>query len=340
MPIIPLTCPNCGGNLTVDSSLEAAVCSHCKKPYIVKDAVFQNYITNITNITADTVNVYSEKDFEIKGGKLVKYNGESDHVVIPSTAKIIGNGAFAGMPIADVVIPNTVLEIHSDAFKGCKFLKKASVPGGAKLGSGGIAGSMFANCASLETIELGSGITEIPYAMFRDCRALKTITLPESVTIIGEDAFSGCTALQEITIPKNVVEIMEGAFEGCIALHRVTISEGVTAIGPNMFKGCTALKEVTIPQSVNSIGFRAFSGCTALKTVNYLGATPGLYNYEAEEYPHINKLHWVFDGTPYLALKEQQSEQWKKEKRCRHCGGSFEGVFSKTCSCCGKPKDY
>ena len=340
MPIIPLTCPNCGGNLTVDSSLEAAVCSHCKKPYIVKDAVFQNYITNITNITADTVNVYSEKDFEIKGGKLVKYNGESDHVVIPSTVKIIGEGAFADMPITDVVIPNTVLEIHSDAFEGCKFLKKASVPGGAKLESGGIAGRMFAYCASLETIELGSGITEIPYAMFRDCRALKTITLPESVTIIGKNAFSGCTALQEITIPKNVVEIMEGAFEGCTALQKVTIAEGVTVIGANVFNGCTALRAITIPASVKRIKISAFSFCTALKTVNYLGATPGLGNYEAEEYPHINKLHWVFDGTPYMAAKDQQSEQWKKEKRCRHCGGMFGGMFSKTCSCCGRPKDY
>ena len=26
--------------------------------------------------------------------------------------------------------------------------------------------------------------------------------------------------------------------------------------------------------------------------------------------------------------------------RCRYCGGSFKGLFVKTCSDCGKPKDY
>ena len=122
MPIIPLKCPNCGGSLTVDSSKDAAICDFCKMPYVVKDAIVQNYITNVTNINADTVNVFSEKDFEIKGGKMIKYNGESDHVEIPSNVKIIAHDAFAGMPIVNVVIPDSVLEIGDSAFENCNYL--------------------------------------------------------------------------------------------------------------------------------------------------------------------------------------------------------------------------
>ena len=84
MPIIPLTCPNCGGNLKVDSAKDAAICEYCGKPFIVKDAIINNYIKNETIIntdsfTAENINVYSEKEFEIKAGELLKYNGESDN---------------------------------------------------------------------------------------------------------------------------------------------------------------------------------------------------------------------------------------------------------------------
>ena len=127
MPLTKAICTSCGGALEVDSAKDAAICPHCGTPYIVEKAI--NLYQTSNYITADTVNVYSEKDFDIKGGKLIKYNGESDHVVIPSSVKIIGEKAFAGMPIADVVIPDTVLEIENCAFQGCKFLKKASVPG-------------------------------------------------------------------------------------------------------------------------------------------------------------------------------------------------------------------
>lgn len=44
MPIIPLTCPSCGANLTVDSFKDAAICEFCGKPYVVKDAIVNNYI--------------------------------------------------------------------------------------------------------------------------------------------------------------------------------------------------------------------------------------------------------------------------------------------------------
>lgn len=34
------------------------------------------------------------------------------------------------------------------------------------------------------------------------------------------------------------------------------------------------------------------------------------------------------------------TKETQKMNKCRHCGGSFKGIFSKVCSKCGNPKDY
>lgn len=35
-----------------------------------------------------------------------------------------------------------------------------------------------------------------------------------------------------------------------------------------------------------------------------------------------------------------KNEQWKQDKRCTYCGGSFKGLLRKKCSSCGRMKDY
>jgi ribosomal protein L37E len=43
-------------------------------------------------------------------------------------------------------------------------------------------------------------------------------------------------------------------------------------------------------------------------------------------------------------LQKQEAERIAHERRnaglCQHCGGRFKGIFKKTCTACGKPKDY
>lgn len=55
--LVPAQCPNCGGELTVDSSQEAAVCQFCGTPFIVSKAV-QNY--NVQHNTYQT-NIVNER---------------------------------------------------------------------------------------------------------------------------------------------------------------------------------------------------------------------------------------------------------------------------------------
>lgn len=57
MPLVPAKCPECGGNVVVDSEKDAWICEFCKAPFIVEKAINHfNTINNITNnITADKV---------------------------------------------------------------------------------------------------------------------------------------------------------------------------------------------------------------------------------------------------------------------------------------------
>lgn len=126
----------------------------------------------------------------------------------------------------------------------------------------GISSSCFGQCSSLETLTIGSGVTEIggswlPY--FTD-RVLKTVILNEGLSAIGEKWFSGATTLTSVTIPNSVTSIGNSAFTRCTHLTSITIPSSVTNIGNNAFRDCTGLSSIVIPSSVIGVGTSAFSG--------------------------------------------------------------------------------
>ena len=195
MPLIPLTCPNCGGSVTVDSNKESAVCEFCGKPYIVKEAIVQNYINN--EISIDTVNMIAEKDFVVKAGVLTEYKGESVDVTIPENAKSISQSAFAGSAIETITIPDGIKEIPQYAFRNCTALREVKLPD------------------TLEVIE--------SYA-FKNCKSLKQITIPESVKTIKKLAFEGCDSLEVVIMPKDETHSLQlelGVFSDCRNIKEV-----------------------------------------------------------------------------------------------------------------------
>ena len=195
MPLVQAKCTNCGANLEINNTLDAAVCPYCGAAFIVEKAI-NNY--NTTNhINAGVVNVYggNSADFVIRGGVLEKYNGAATEVVIPNSVKIIGDQAFYNCKgITSVVIPDSVKEIGRYAFN---------------------------NCAELESVTMANSVQKIGYCAFRDCRSLTALTIPDSVREIDNDAFAGCSALTAIVIPASVQLIGIEAFYNCKSLRTV-----------------------------------------------------------------------------------------------------------------------
>jgi len=67
MPLVVAKCPQCGADLAVDNSKDAAVCPFCGSAYIVEKAInivnnnVTNNVTNNNNIQTDVVNIVKEE---------------------------------------------------------------------------------------------------------------------------------------------------------------------------------------------------------------------------------------------------------------------------------------
>ncbi len=267
MALVQAKCTNCGANLEVDSSNEAAVCQFCGTPFIVEKAI-NNYNTT-NNIKADVVNVYggNSADFVIRAGILEKYNGQSPNVVIPNNVTGIASGAFYNCKgLKSVVFPegityigekNTKLygEIPNGAFEGCTNLKEIVFPESV-VSIGSLA---FADCTSLFHIILPRQLKEIESYSFYNCTSLTEINIPKSLKVLT--GFAKCSNLKKIDIPDTVTEIGIQAFQDCSSLTEIIIPESINRIGSSAFEGCTGLNQVIIPQNTKKIDVYAFMGC-------------------------------------------------------------------------------
>lgn len=210
MPLVNAKCTNCGANLQVDNTKDAAICQYCGSAYIVEKAI-NNYNT-VNHINANVVNIYggNSADFVIRGGVLEKYNGASTHVVVPNSVRCIGEKAFMDTYVEYVSIPDSVESIEYRAFYNCKELRDIHIP---------------------------DSILEIKDSVFGRCTSLSYVVLPKQLTRICSGAFKNCLNLASINIPKSIKDIASyDCFDGCILSERA-------------FDGCTNLVDVNFEDS-------------------------------------------------------------------------------------------
>ncbi len=222
MPFVPARCTQCGAELSVDSSKDAAICNYCGTPFVVEKAI-NNYTVN-QNINASVVNVYGggASDFVIRAGTLEKYVGAATEVVIPDSVTIIGAKAFEGcIGLTNVIIPDSVKTIGNQAFYGCEGLSGIAIPDSVTT----IKGQAFGLCTSLSSVTIPSSVKSIEGGTFENCRSLTSVLIPHSVISIGFRAFEGCTNLISVSIPNSVTSMDHHAFRDCISLKSVTLSD-------------------------------------------------------------------------------------------------------------------
>ena len=287
MPLVPAKCPECGGNVVVDSEKDTWICDFCKTPFVVEKAINNfNTINNVTNnvtnnndIKADVVNVYEGKnqDFVIKAGRLVKYNGASMDVVIPEEAVIIEPYAFQHSNIHSITLNNGISVIPGEAFKDCSALQQIHLSENLQQ----IGESAFWNCSELKQIHLPKNLKEIGKCAFTNCRSLERIKLPDSLeairfsldsnydfgTFSGCDSlFEGCESLKEVVFPDSIDCIGKRMFFNCKSLESIT-ANGVRNIETGAFKNCVSLEKFPEFPILTSVGAGAFQGCNSLKRI-------------------------------------------------------------------------
>lgn len=166
---------------------------------------------------------------------------------------------------SEVIIPSevngqAVKQIGQDLFRGNPYLRKLSIPDGVTLGY-----RMCSGCASLEEVDLPSGITVIPDYAFEGCASLRSIELPKTLVQIRLEAFSG-SGLESLSAPSSLKEIWSYAFKDCRSLAEVDLNE-VTSLGDMAFENCALLSSVSLPDSLLELGSYVFSGCSSLYSI-------------------------------------------------------------------------
>lgn len=216
-------------------------------------------------------------------------------------------------------------------------------------------GTLVKYYGASKVVRIPDGVVKIGCCAFLRNSFIKNVTIPNGVQAIEKRAFSGCSSLQSVNIPNGVIEIGERAFYGC-NLESVDIPNGVTSIEYGAFQACKALKSVSIPDSVVEIGDSAFCMCSSLTSVDIPNSVGEIGDYAFRwcenlstvniENPMCKVADNAFQGTVLerrkVAERTQEQERIRRAQGlCQHCGGTFSGLFSnKTCSQCGKPKDY
>ena len=253
-------------------------------------------------------------NYDANYGILRGYNGAGGDVVVPGeldgfTVDVIGVSVFRGETITSLTLPETVLELRSNAISTCDNLTRVSLPQSLVV----INRMNFFSCTALTEVTIPAGVRYIGDTSFRYCDSLRKITFEGVCPAIDIDCFSllpeGATAYvpddqldayiaafenagSEVSVQpsgKNAVIVenngyVESEFDFDASTGTITSYNGyatylaipetiggapVKAIGPEAFAQHTYLALLELPEGLETIGDRAFYNCETLARVHF-----------------------------------------------------------------------
>ena len=241
----------------------------------------------------------ADSDFRIEGTTLVKYNGPGGEVTVPEGIEKLDAWAFEGRAVTKVNLPETLKEIESFCFFGCRQLTDITLPASLtnlEYDEEGIEHSqVFAYNRSLEAIHVAEGnpkYKSVDGVLFTaDGKRLLyypdgknrggKYAIPEGTEELGYSPFSAAS-LTAVYIPSTLKRFANygNPFSAVDSLREINVSpdnrtyyseNGVLYSGNEMVcypkeKAGTELKKEAFPDHVTRIGETAFSGNRNLKT--------------------------------------------------------------------------
>lgn len=248
---------------------------------------FKNYQTINNKITS----IVTSKNLKVIDDNAFIGCNYLASVTISDTVEKIGNNAFNGRILENIVVGNNLKYLGSDAFGSVySSVWAQNLPEGAvyfgnvlyrykgtingafsvKPGTTAIAENAFYGQNKMTSITLPQGLEIIGRQAFGDCTELKTINMPNTLTDIYAYAFYNCTALETFVMPDSVTSLGDGIFANCTSLKSVTLSENLTRLEYGMFNNC-AITELIVPEKVKFLGM-AFCDNTTLQKITIKNA--------------------------------------------------------------------
>lgn len=116
----------------------------------------------------------------------------------------IGQSAFSGTAIRQLILPEGTSYIGDFAFSTCIDLKHVEIPDSVKFANYGV----FSHCPKLETIKLSSQMEDIAPYFFSNCENLNKVIWPANLRSLSTDALEGTPLDQldpsELKLPDSV----------------------------------------------------------------------------------------------------------------------------------------
>lgn len=184
----------------------------------------------------------------------------------------------------DLAIPDGIVMIADNAFKGNTNIKSLTVPQSVER----IGDLAFNLCSNLSSISVPETLDDFGYWCFgatpwmdaqkkdSDYVTLNSVLLymknskgniviPDGVVGISDGFFKDSRDLLSVQFPEGLRFIGRNSFENCRYLEEVTLPEGLEEIREGAFYSSQKIVSIYMPQSVTEIGEYAFYYCCALQ---------------------------------------------------------------------------
>lgn len=185
----------------------------------------------IMTVSVNSVGTSAYAEFDIVNGILIKYNGNSNIVTVPTDVWKVGDSAFEGN--SDIIAVNLNSNISA------------------------IGNSAFYNCTSLQEINNADGVVDIGAYAFNNTafvnRSSQDFVSVNNILI----KYKGTDNV--VDIPQNIESIAPYTFANNMDIVQVNIGDNVFSIGEGAFYNCYSMVKANIPDSVESIGALAFT---------------------------------------------------------------------------------
>lgn len=204
------------------------------------------------------------------------YKSEVTDVIIPDTicykpVFTVAANTFKDSDITSVTLGKYVRLVGESAFENCQQLAAVTFNNmtddeleRSRLGNAAIMSRAFANCTSLERVEMPRCTTNIMSMAFSNCSSLKSISLKTARTI-EMCAFSKCVSLK--TLQLGACYTSSDGYSNFVdrtSDRQIPGFVDTVTLSPYAFEFCTGLEEISI--QTEEIPEGCFSSCTNLKT--------------------------------------------------------------------------
>ena len=171
-----------------------------------------------------------------------------------------------GEELRELIIPDSITQLHPYAFYGCNSLISVTIPASVK----SIGALAFDHCEQINMTNYTGDIASWCAIDFASASA--------NPMVYSNNFYINHQEVRELVVD-SVSQISNYAFAGCHTITSLTIVDSVKTIGERAFAECYNLASISIPNSVTSIAANALDYCSALTSINwnageYIGEYP------------------------------------------------------------------